>query len=162
MSKSIQQILDEQRAIAPIFTKTDRSIAVSSNNVLTKTGTKMPGPVWNKGKTGVQEAWNKGIPATEEARRKMSESQKKSIKTPHSEETKKKMSESAKARGPRPVSMRLKLSATKSKPIMTPAGRFETRALAAAHYGITPTGMGARMHRYPDQYYYIENGKTNG
>lgn len=42
-----------------------------------------------------------------------------------------------------------------SKPIMTPAGRFDSRVLAAKHYGITPEGLGARTRYYPTEYYYL-------
>ena len=41
------------------------------------------------------------------------------------------------------------------KPIMTPAGRFDSRDDAAAHYRCAGPNMNYWMLRYPDQYYYL-------
>lgn len=48
-----------------------------------------------------------------------------------------------------------KIGSKNSKAIMTPEGRFESRSLAAKHFGITPEGMGARVRYYPTEYYYL-------
>jgi hypothetical protein len=43
------------------------------------------------------------------------------------------------------------------KPIMTPAGRFESRAEAARHYNIWSARIGTFLKKDPDNWYYIED-----
>lgn len=43
----------------------------------------------------------------------------------------------------------------RSKPIMTPAGRFESRADAARHYNIWSARIGAFLKKDPSNWYYI-------
>lgn len=45
----------------------------------------------------------------------------------------------------------------RSKPIMTPAGRFESRADAARHYGIWSARIGVFLKKDPDNWYYIKD-----
>jgi len=41
------------------------------------------------------------------------------------------------------------------KKIMTPAGEFDSRLAAAAHYNVSAPTIGNRMIREPTQYYYV-------
>tara|TARA_R110000796_G_scaffold155951_1_gene272515 strand:- start:1583 stop:1795 length:213 start_codon:yes stop_codon:yes gene_type:complete len=43
----------------------------------------------------------------------------------------------------------------KRKPIHTPAGVFESRDAAAAHYGVKGPNLNYYLWRYPAEYYYI-------
>lgn len=43
----------------------------------------------------------------------------------------------------------------KRKPIQTPAGVFNSRNEAAAHYGIKGPCLNYYLWRYPKEYYYI-------
>lgn len=45
----------------------------------------------------------------------------------------------------------------RSKPIMTPAGRFESRADAARHYNIWSARIGAFLKKFPNEWYYIKD-----
>jgi hypothetical protein len=44
-----------------------------------------------------------------------------------------------------------------SKKIMTPDGIFPSRKAAAEYYKKDPAEISLRMHKYPEQYYYIED-----
>jgi hypothetical protein len=156
MSKTIQEILDEQRQLSPLKDLSSHSISVSISNQSRK-GLPASKEPWNKGKTGLQAAWNKGQSPDEETRQKMSDSQKKNSKRkPHSAETRALMADKASMRK-KSQEERAKISAKKKKPVMAEGIRFDSRKAAADHFGITPEGLGVRMKYHPEKYYYIKD-----
>lgn len=145
MSKSIQEILKEQREQSEIFKRSEQSIAVGTSNKLTKTGVPLSTPVWNKGKTGLQTAWNKGVPHSKEQIQKMSQSQKGKPRGPRTQETKDKMSDKAKERWAK--SMRKVWADDKA---------YNNIYDAAHALGIHKDTILYRIKTRPKEYYYLD------
>jgi hypothetical protein len=115
------------------------------------TGVKKPDGFGNK--ISKAQKGKPGRPRTEAEKKMLSKVHKGKIV---SEETRQKVSNALRGK-PKSEEHRLKIiknGQAQCKPIMTPAGRFESRNAAALYYNIKPESIGSRIKRNPDKYYY--------